>query len=846
MLKIKSEKFQFFWSDRPEKWFEKLGSSRLGITEGQAAQRLLYTSQKKQQTTFKRDVLIFISQFKSPLILLLIGALILSLFIGETSDVFIIFIILLFSGLISFIQERNAGRVVEKLQKLISSKALVLRSGKEREIPVSEVVPGDVILFNAGDIVPADCLILEANELHANEAPLTGESYPVRKEAGVLARDIPLVMRTNCLWEGTSIVSGDATAIALNTGQNTLFGEIVKNADTDIETAFEKGLKEFGFMLMRITLMLSVLILFINFFNHKSLIESALFALALAVGMAPELLPAITTIGMSAGAKGLLKKKVIVKKLNSVQNLGEINLLCTDKTGTITEGQICIDRIVDAWGKSDEFVQKMAYWNASLQAGYSNPIDKALREVKLDDASIPVKLGEVPYDFIRKRLSIAVDTGKEKWMISKGAFAQCLSICDRVELPDGKLESIEAYKEQLEARFSQFGNEGLRVIAICGKQILKGTVSKEDEKEMVFWGFIAMTDPLKSGVTDAIHQLQHLGIGLKIITGDNRVIAESIGRRLGIEDPIVMSGRDLHEISPQALARKLTNVHIFSEVEPMQKESLIRALCLNYRVAYLGDGINDVSAINAADVGITVDNAVDVAREAADCILLEKDLSVIAEGIREGRKTFANTLKYIYISTGSTFGNMISVAVASIFLPFLPMLPKQILLTNVLSDFPFLAIPTDHVDQEQLVRPGKWDMNVIRNYMIVFGVHSSFFDLLSFILMWFILGLRETSFQTGWFIESTLTELLIFFIIRTHFNFYKSRPAKWITLLNVSCLILTVALPYIPFAQDFGMVPLAASQLGLMLGIVVLYVITADILKVWFFHKWMRTKNIEI
>jgi Mg2+-importing ATPase len=447
------------------------------------------------------------------------------------------------------------------------------------------------------------------------------------------------------------------------------------------------------------------------------------------------------------------------------------------------------------------------------------------------------KIGEVPYDFIRKRLSIAVSTDKEKLLISKGAFTQILSICSKIKTDKNSIEDIALHKQELENMFVKFGTNGLRAVAICYKPIDTNSISKEIETEMIFAGFILMNDPVKSDIFTTIDELRKLKVGLKIITGDNVNVAKSIAVKIGIKEPVVMTDKELFSTSPEALTQLVKKTHIFAEVEPQQKERLILALKKTYTVAYMGDGINDVSAINAADVGISVDNAVDVAKEAADFVLMEKDLTVLVDGIKEGRKTFANTMKYLFISTGSTFGNMCSVAAASLLLPFLPMLPKQILLTNFLTDFPFLMVTTDNVDKEQVEKPGKWNLKLIRSYMVIFGIHSSLFDFITFITLYFVLKVKESEFQTGWFIESVLSELLIVFIIRTHKSFIKSRPGKYLFIFSILALILTIGLPYFPFANDIGLSPLPVLNIGLMLLIVVAYIITADLLKVWFFKK---------
>jgi len=849
-----------FWQFDAAYWFKELNSSENGLSQADAEiilNQLINTKRKKSR--FEKDFLLLIGQFKSPLMLLLIGAVILSAFLGDTSDVFIILTIVVFTGLLSFFQERNASRVVEKLQSMISLKSTVLRDGKAQEINSTDIVPGDVLSFKAGDMIPADCLIIESNELNVNESSLTGESYPVRKNAlamspdrqnSVLDSKTVLAKRINSLWQGSNTVSGNAKALVINTGENTIFGNLTQSASKVIETSFEKGIKGFGYFLMRTTLILSFFILIINLLQHKSAIDSMLFALALAVGMAPELLPAITTIAMSAGAKRMLKKKVIVKKLSSIQNLGEVNLLCTDKTGTLTEGIIEISGIIDGFGEESAFVKELAFWNATFETGYINPIDDALKKLSIAspvNIASPQKIGEIPYDFIRKRLSIAISGKNEKSLvpslpsgilICKGAFTEIIGICTQIRLADGTVQMLTTSVQDIEKRFEEFGIKGLRAIGICYKNITSNTISKNDEIEMIFAGFIILNDPVKLGIAETLEALKKLKVGLKIITGDNRNVAKSIGLSIGIKNPIVLTGHELFDTSTEALEQVAKRTHIFAEVEPQQKERLIMALKKSYTVAYMGDGINDVSAINAADVGISVSNAVDVAREAADFVLMEKDLMVLVDGIKEGRKTFANTLKYIFINTGSTFGNMFSVAIASFLLPFLPMLPKQILLLNFITSFPFLSVASDNVDQEQLDRPGKWDLNFIRKFMIVFGIHSSLFDVITFFTLLYVLKVKESAFQTGWFIESILTELFILFIIRTQKNFLTSQPGKYLIILSVVGAVVTLALPYVPFANQIGLVPLPFVNMCAMLLIVLAYVITGDILKVWFFKKY--------
>ena len=829
-----------FWSYSSKELMDHLNSTPNGLSNEEAQKRFKqFQPSKKQVSKFRINAQEFLGQFKSPLMLLLIGAVIISAFLGDTSDVFIILFIVFSTGIMSFWQERKAKEVVAKLQSLISLKSTVLRAGIMQSISSKELVPGDVLIIKAGDLIAADCVIIDCNELYANEASLSGESYPARKNNSPIPASTALAKRSNCLWAGTSIVSGHATALVINTNEKTILGSISESVSKSYESSFETGIKDFGVFLMKITLILASFVLVFNLIQHKSPIESALFALALAVGMAPELLPAITTIAMSAGAKRMLDKKVIVKKLSSIQSLGEVDLLCTDKTGTITEGSIQIASIIDTQGKESNFVKKIAYWNAALESGYSNPIDQALKNLEIEQNAIAKKIVEIPYDFTRKRLSIAMHLEESDYLVTKGAFKEIISICSQVRINEEQTCPIASMEQTLLDRYNSLGNDGYRVIGICYKTLATNE-STVEEKDMIFAGFVALQDPIKEGIQATIAQLQQQKVQLKIITGDNSTIAKTIALKLGIQNPQIMRGDELMQYTDLKLAEKVKNIHLFAEVAPQQKEQIILALKKSYTVAYMGDGINDVAAINAADVGISVDNAVDVAKEAADFVLLEKSLDVIAVGIMEGRKTFANTLKYIFINTGSTFGNMISVAIASMFLPFLPMLPKQILLTNFITDFPYLSVASDNVDNEQLQQPGKWNLKLIRKYMLFFGIHSSLFDALTFFVLLKIVYANEAVFQTGWFVESILTELFILFIIRTHKHFFKSKPGKYLLILSILGLLGTLYLPYAPFGQDIGLVPLSFNNLLAILFIVLGYIITADLLKKWFFKKYSQ------
>lgn len=820
----------------------ELQTSKNGLSAEEAAKRVAASAEnKKERSPLLTDILLFLSQFKSPLVLLLVAAVIFSALLGETSDVFIILFILLATGTMSFIQERHAGKAVEKLRSIIRTKVKVIRDGNQKEVYTEEIAPGDILSFAAGDIIPADCLLYEQNDLHVNEATLTGETYPSEKEIGALSPETGISKRTNVLFEGTSIVSGSGSAIAVLTGNDTVFGTISaslsKPAD---ETAFERGIRKFGYLLMQITIVLAIIILAVNIYFGRPLIDSLLFGLALAVGMAPELLPAIMTIAMSAGARRMAQQKVIVKKLSSIQNLGEINIFCSDKTGTLTEGVLKVSDIVDISGESSKAVREMAFLNAYFETGFTNPMDEALRNMDNVSAKGYTKTDEIPYDFIRKCLSVSVKDANECRIITKGALNNIVAKCDKILQPGGSVIPLEeAQQSKIDSLYQLYSNQGFRTIGICYKiSSPEKELTKADEQEMIFAGFVLLYDPPKEGVIGVIDKLRMNGVILKIITGDNKLVAAYIADKIGIKNMVLISGIDISKMSPEALVQQVQTANVFAEIEPQQKENIIKALRkAGNTVAYMGDGINDVAAINAADVGISTNNAVDVAKEAADVVLLEKDLAVLNAGIEEGRRTFLNTLKYIYTNTSATFGNMFSMAGASLILPFLPMLPQQILMTNFLTDFPYVAVAGDNVDEDDLRVPQKWNLSQLKNFMIVFGLHSSVFDYLTFYALYKLFKANADMFHTGWFIESICTELLILFVVRTHKSLLKSVPGKLLIILSAAALIITLVLPISPFAKDLGFVVPPFQLTAIIIGILALYVITADMIKIFFFKK---------
>ena len=722
----------------------------------------------------------------------------------------------------------------------VQIRAAVLRDGEEKEIPVEEIVPGDIIILNAGDIIPADCLILDSKNLFVSEATLTGETYPVEKIVGVLKAETPLAKRTNSLWMGTSVVSGSGKVLAVSTGKGTEFGKISEKLKLrPPETEFEKGISHFGHFLMEVTMLMVLAIFVINVYLQRPVLDSFLFSLALAVGLTPQLLPAIISVNLSHGAREMAQNKVIVKRLASIENLGSMNLLCSDKTGTLTEGKLQLHSFQDLKGDQNEKILLYASLNAYYQKGFENPIDKAIIvQNKLDLAQYE-KLDEIPYDFIRKRLSILISKSGTNLMITKGALPNILDVCSLAEAESGKTVEISEVKEQIEQQFEEFSEKGLRTLGVAYREIgQQKTIKKEQETGMTFLGFLFFFDPPKPDIIKTIESMEQLGISLKIITGDNRFVAGSVSREVGLKNSRVLTGSELDKMSSEALMKQVNDNDVFAEVEPNQKERIILALKKSGNVVgYMGDGINDASALHAADVGISVDSAADVAKDAADIVLMEKSLDSLVEGVKGGRKTFANTLKYVFMATSANFGNMFSMAGASLFLPFLPLLPTQILLNNLLTDFPEMTIATDSVDRELVEKPRRWDIGFIRKFMMVFGLTSSVFDYLTFGVLLLILPGKIEQFRTGWFVESVISASMIVLVIRSRKPFFKSKPGKYLLAATLLVGVLTLCLPLTPFAAPFGFKPLPISVTLILGAIVGLYILTAEIIKKIFYKR---------
>ena len=834
-----------YWSLSPADLIAALHTTAGGLSAAEARARLQRVGANTLDTSQRTSVISLIaSQFKSPLVLILVFASVVSLIAAEWVDAGVVLVVVLGSTLLGFFQEYSAGTAIEKLRARITIHASVLRGGAAANVPSANVVPGDVVLLSAGSLIPADGVVLEARDFFVSQAVLTGETFPVEKKPGVLAAGAGLAERSNTVFMGTSVRSGTAKVLIAATGRATVFGGIAgKLALRPALTEFERGIQRFGYLLTRLMLVMVVLVLAINIFMAKPPIASLLFALALAVGLAPELLPAIISITLSHGARRMARRGVIVRRLNAIENLGSMDVLCTDKTGTLTAGVVQLEGTRDAAGQPSAAVLQLGLLNAQFQTGLANPLDEAIiaraREGGLDANA--QKVDEIPYDFVRKCLSVVVDgSDGVRTLICKGALDNLLGQCASVREGGEVVPLDAARRERVTAQYAGWSGSGYRVLGLATRQVDRrsGPYSRADERELCFEGFLQFLDPPRPDVRQTILDLAQRGVALKIITGDNRNVARFVAGAVDLPVEGLITGRELNELSDEALMHAAQHTTVFAEVDPNQKERIILALQkTGHVVGYMGDGINDAPALHTADVGISVENAVDVAKDAADFVLLRTDLRILREGIDEGRITFANTLKYILTTISANFGNMFSMAVASVFLPFLPLLASQILLNNFLSDIPATAIAGDAVDEEWVARPQRWDTVFIRNYMVLFGLVSSLFDFLTFgALLWLFQATAE-EFRTGWFIESLLTELVIALVVRTRRPFYRSRPGNWLLASTALVIGFTLVLPYLPASALFGFVPLPAPLMLTMIGLTLAYVLAAEGAKKFFYAR---------
>lgn len=843
-----------------ESLLDKLNTSSAGLSAEQAKENLETYGRNEIAKRERRTALVrFLLQFKNPLVLILLFAGTVSAVAptlsGEPPDIpsaTIIISIVVFSLVLTFFQESRAEKAADELRQRVATTATVTREGSKQDVRLSEVVPGDIVILTAGDIVPADARVISSKDFFVDQSTLTGESFPIEKTPTQLAtNDVSSETSwTNYLFLGTSIVSGSAQAVVVRTGSNTEYGKIVKRiVERRGETEFEKGLRHFGYMIMEVTFLLVIFVFFVNAAYFRGVLESLLFSVALAVGLTPELLPMILTVNLSKGALAMSKRGVIVKRLSSIQNFGNMDILCTDKTGTLTENKVTLMLHVDVRGEDDEKVLLYSFLNSHFQTGLRSPLDEAILIHKEIDVRDYQKVDEVPFDFVRRRLSVVVEHERQRFFITKGAPEEIVKICSFYEVKGKILDMTNRIEKLAQEKYKELSTQGFRVLGIAYKRVKEEKIvySVKDETEMVLIGYVAFMDPPKETAKKSIELLKKTGIDLKIVTGDNELVTRRVCEQLGFEIKGIVLGSDLAKMHDDALARIVEEANIFARVSPAQKDRIIHALRVNgHVVGYLGDGINDAPSMRVADVSISVENAVDVAKETADIILLQKDLTVLQQGVLEGRRTFGNTMKYIMMGMSSNFGNMFSAAAASLFLKFLPMLPTQILLNNLLYDISEVSIPTDNVDEEYIERPKRLDVSFIRNYMIYFGPISSIFDFLTFLVMIVVFRpyipaeLRfEDVFRTAWFIESLCTQTLVIFAIRTRLTpFYRSKPSRLLTLTSLSVVIVALILPFTPVGAFFGFIQPPILFLFILAAFVIVYILLVEIVKIFFYRKY--------
>lgn len=813
--------------------FELVASSRDGLSGDEAARRAVDAPPPlgRQKST---DLELLGRQFRSPILILLVAAALLSQALGETTDAVIITLIVLASGVLGFFQERGAVHAVNSLLASVQVRCRVLRDGATVSAPILSVVRGDVVLLSAGDVVPGDCRVLEANNLLVDESTLTGEAYPAAKAVAAVPASAELADRDSVVHLGSHVASGAGMAVVVDTGTATEFGAVSAHLATrHVPTSFERGVTSFGLLLLRATAVLVVGVFVANIALDRPLVEALLFALALAVGLTPQMLPAIVTLSLSRGAALMAARRVIVKRLDAIEDIGGLDVLCTDKTGTLTTGSVGMDASLAPSGEPDPHVGRLAWLNARHQTGFANPIDDAILASVPAPDDVGERLAELPYDFTRKRLSVLVRDGSGTRIVTKGAFDQVLQCCNTIAG-----ESLPGAAAPLRALYERLSAGGYRVLAVAVGRLtdriaaVGATLAPDDERDLDLVGLLIFSDPAKAGAREAIERLRGLNVSVRLITGDNRLAAAHIATQMGLSLDDALTGADIARLDDAALAVRADRTMVFAEVTPIHKERIVRALsAAGHTVGFLGDGINDAPALHVADVGISVDTAVDVAKQTADLVLLEKDLGVLGDGIEAGRRVFANTLKYVHVTTSANFGNMLSMAAAAAFLPFLPLLPTQILLLNFLSDVPATTIATDRVDDEQLRRASRWDVRQVRNFMIVFGLVSTVFDLLTFALLRWWLKADPEVFRSGWFIESTATELAVMLVLRTRRPFLRSRPSRALAVSSAAVLAIVTALPFTPLARGLGLGRLSLTTLAALVAVVVAYVVVTEALK---------------
>lgn len=777
----------------------------------------------------------------------------------DYSSVVIICIMVTISGVLRFVQELRSSKAAEELKAMVHTTVDVERNGR-KEISLQELVPGDIIYLAAGDMIPADVRIIRAKDLFVGQSALTGESEPVEKFGGELsyeeAKDNNPLELNNLAFMGTNVISGSALALVITTGDGTYFGEIGKSlTGKKVKTNFDIGVNKVSFLLIKFMAIMVPIVFFLNGFTKGSWLQAFLFALSVAVGITPEMLPMIVTTNLAKGAYAMAKRKTVVKKLDSIQNFGSMDILCTDKTGTLTQDKIILERHLDINGKTDDRVLRHGFLNSYYQTGLKNLmdiaiIDHAIKYGMKELESKYVKVDEIPFDFSRKRMSVVLkDKNSKIQLITKGAIEEMLDISSYVE-DDGKvLPLTNEIREKIIKIVNKLNNEGMRVIGIAQKTEENGReeFSVNDENDMVLMGYMGFLDPPKETTTKAIKALKDYGVGVKVLTGDNEAVTACVCSQVGIKNKKILLGSEIENMDDSELQKKVEETDIFAKLSPNQKTRIVTSLRENgHTVGFLGDGINDAGAMRAADVGISVDTAVDIAKESADIILLEKDLMVLEGGVLEGRKTFGNIIKYIKMTTSSNFGNMLSVLVASAFLPFLPMLPIQILVLNLIYDISQIVIPWDNMDEDYLKVPRKWDASSIARFMVIFGPTSSIFDITTFLVMWFVYGCNSASnphlvslFNTGWFVESLWTQTLIIHMIRTKkIPFVQSRASSPVIAMTVIALIVGTIIPFTALGGALQMTELSTSYFGILIITVIAYMLLCQLVKKIYIGKY--------
>ncbi len=839
----------------PSVVLRQLDTTAQGLSAAEAEARLkLYGANEVAREKRLSALARLVDNIKNPLVILLSVLALVSYLTQDLRSAVVIGMMVVLGIVLRYFQELRADRAAEQLQAMVKTTATVLRDGERREVPLKELVPGDIIRLSAGDMVPADVRVLSAKDLFLNQAALTGESLPVEKSPAPAPDSIqnPLDLPSICFL-GSNVESGSATAVVVQTGRETYFGSLAASVvGARQPTSFDKGINGFTWLMIGFMALMVPAVFIINGLSKGNWVEAFLFALAVAVGLTPEMLPMIVTVNLSKGALAMSRKKVIVKRLNAIQNFGAMDVLCTDKTGTITEGKIVLEKHIDVSGHDNDEILHYAYVNSYYQTGLKNLLDVAvLDHVDLQEQVVLgrhfVKVDEIPFDFNRKRMSVVVgDDAGQHLLITKGAVEEVFAICTQVEVKGEVLPRLPEYDAKRRALVDRLSAEGFRVIALAYKVLpgaqAKRTYSVQDECDMILKGFLAFLDPPKATAPEAIGKLRRHNVQVRILTGDNEVVTSTICRQVGLQTDRVMLGPAIEEMTDAQLAEAINGTTIFAKLSPAHKERIIRALQKDgHVVGFMGDGINDAPALKAADVGISVDSAVDIAKESSDIILLETSLLVLEEGVMEGRKVFGNIIKYIKMAASSNFGNMFSVVGASIFLPFLPMLPIQVLLNNLLYDFSQTTIPTDTVDDEWLAKPRKWALGDIRRFIVFIGPISSIFDYLTYGIMLFVFNAwtNPDLFHTGWFIESLFTQTLIIHVIRTNkIPFLQSRASGALILTSLLIVALGAWLTVSPFANALGLVTLPALYWPLLLGMLVSYVILTQLVKVWFIRRF--------